>query len=577
VINKPRNQSGSTLIIIILTVAFILLPLLMVLSEMGLYAVDRSRIQSIVEAASLLAANDVSRIVINDPHFGYVGLSSYPPIGKGICAADGEPLPVTGINTLVGTIRQNTIVARELGNDTMYTLAGADSSCLKTTIKELNAELSDSLAGGTKTKWTDIQGATVDPVKDATAFLRANLPGNIQLESVQLSNGWLAGGSTTTINLPQPERLAQVKAGETHKGGYSAFTNIPVGDRSFTFAGLGSASSIVSTTKFRPADANHICSIVKLDCTFILRSLSNPNAPLNALSRLQYVACCQPFSMPDAGPAGVMTVRFSGEPVRGMQSWSDFLTGNFRDNQVITYDVANGDYPVDKEARMRQSQADSQPGTNQMFAEHLYDWLRNGHLRPRVDAVLAMMNEPFRPGPVGTYAYEFAKDGSISRRFIEKDPFPVGVTSDAQLQTVVDTSLQSGFSPVIVFRNNVKHLGTVDGGKHAGQPLAGNPLNWCELSEYGGDEHSALGLSKGRLATRLTVIDPSGAAPAADAINNVTFNIFKSFDGKNLFLQPRRSFYSGGLAMDIEIGGTRASTASLDVASMRKLRFARKI
>jgi hypothetical protein len=576
-IRKGRNRRGSMLVIIILTAAFILLPLLMVLSQMGLYVVDRSRIQSTVEAAALLAANDASRIVINDSNFGYVGLSNYSPIGRATCAADGEPLPVTGINTLVGTIRQNTIIARELGNDTMFALADGDRSCLSKTIKELNAELSDSLAGDNKKKkWTDIQGATVDPVKDVTSFLRANLPGNIQLESVHLSNGWITGGSTTTISLPQPERLAQVKAGETHKGGYTAFTNIPVGDRSFTFAGLGTTSSIVSTAKFRPADGNHICSIVKLECTFVLRNLSNPVAPLNPLSRLHSVACCQPFSMPDAGPAGVMTVRFSGEPERGLQSWSDFLTGNFHDNQVITYDVVNGDYPVDKEARMRQSQAESQPGTNQLFAEQLYDWLRNGHLRPRVDAVLSMVNDPFRPGPVGTYAYEFAKNGSVSRRFIEHDPFPVGVSSDAQMQTVVDTSI-SGFSPVIVFRNNVKRLGTVDGGKHAGQPLAGNPLNWCELSEYGGDEHSALGLSKGRLATRLTLVDPSGAAPPSEAINDPTFNLFRNFDGKDLFLQPRRSFYSGGLALDIEIGGTRPSTASLDVNSMRKLRFTRRI
>src|ERR1700733_14830175 len=155
---KVRNQHGSVLIIIILPVAFILLPLLMVLSQMGLYAVDRSRVQSIVEAASLLAANDLSRIVINDPNFGYVGLSSYPPTGRATCAADGEPLPVTGINTLVGTIRQNTFIARELGNDTMYARADADRSRLCTTIKELNTALKDSLSGDSKKTWTDVQG-----------------------------------------------------------------------------------------------------------------------------------------------------------------------------------------------------------------------------------------------------------------------------------------------------------------------------------------------------------------------------------------------------------------------------------
>jgi hypothetical protein len=392
-----------------------------------------------------------------------------------------------------------------------------------------------------------------------------------------MSNGWLSGGSSTTIAVPQPEKLAQVKAGQVRNGSYNAFTNIPVGERSFTFAGLGNASSLVSSAQFRPMDDSHICSIVKLECSFVLKNSANPLAALNPLSRLQSMACSQPFSMPDSGPAGVMTVRFSGEPVRGLQSWNDFLNGNFRDSQVITYDVVGGDYPVDKDARMLQTQAEMPLGTNQQFAEHLYDWLRNGHLRPRIDAVLSMINDSFYPGQLEIYSYEFARNGTISRKTVERDPFPVGVSSDAQTQTVIDTSIQSGFSPIIVFRNNVRHTSTISGGKHAGQPIAGSPLNWCELPAYGGDEHAALGLGKGKLATRLTLFDPTADVPMTLVSNEQNGDLFRTISGKALSLQPRRSFYSGGLALDIEIGGTRASTARLDVASMRALRFPRRI
>ena len=91
---------------------------------------------------------------------------------------------------------------------------------------------------------------------------------------------------------------------------------------------------------------------------------------------------------------------------------------------------------------------------------------------------------------------------------------------------------------------------------HAGQPLAGTPLNWCELAEYGGDEQIAAKLNKGHLGTKLTLADPSGNTQVDAAINDPNLAIFQSFDGKAIFHQPRRSFYSGGLALDIEIGGT---------------------
>ena len=194
------------------------------------------------------------------------------------------------------------------------------------------------------------------------------------------------------------------------------------------------------------------------------------------------LACCQPYSMPDIGPTGAMTLRFSGGPVPGLQNWRDFLAGGFHDNQITTYEAVGGDYPVDDQAHMVVSAPPVQPDTSQQFAEHLYYWLRNGHLRPRIDAVLDMTSDSFRSGPAQIYAYEFTRDGSISRRIIARDPFPVGVTSDSQMQTVSDTSIQGGLTPIIIFRDDVKTLGTAHGGRHAGQPLAGYPLNWCELA-----------------------------------------------------------------------------------------------
>jgi hypothetical protein len=130
-------------------------------------------------------------------------------------------------------------------------------------------------------------------------------------------------------------------------------------------------------------------------------------------------------------------------------------------------------------------------------------------------------------------------------------------------------------APIIIFKDDVKHLGTRYGGKHAGQPLSGYPINWCELPEFNGDEQIARELGKGRLHTGLVVLnqpEPPAAPYQAAAASGSPLDIFSRLSGQNLSAQPRKSFYSGGLALDIQIGGTRPSTAYLDVARMRKLK-----
>ncbi|MBX9667723.1 MAG: hypothetical protein K2X93_08905 [Candidatus Obscuribacterales bacterium] len=573
-----RNCKGNMLLLVLIVTCLILVPLLLTLSHAGFYVIDRDRVQNTVEAAGLLAANDLSKIIINDSSFGYVSLSNHPPIGKGTCAADGEPLPVIGINTLVATIRQNIILAHELGNTTIRRLADRDRTALDTTVKDLNEALTKSLAGNSNERWADIQGNKVDPVKDVEEFLSKHLPNDVRLESVTLSTGWLEGGNRTTIQVPKSTRLYQVEKNQTLSGNYRSFVEVPAQGHSFTFAGLDSTSRLVNRTAFREADERHINSIVRIECVVVRKHPWLPflTASAESKDKLTCVAYCQPNTLPDIGPKGALTLRFSGQPVPGLQSWSDFLNdNNFQDRQVMTYDVIGGDFPTDREARMHPSQQDVVATTSQQFAEHLYYWLRNGHAQPNIEAVMSMISEPFKSGPNEIYIYEFANDGEISRRVLARDPFPIGVTSESQYSTMADTQIQGSLSPIIIFRNNVKNWGTIDGGKHAGQPLAGTPLNWCELREFGGDEQTASELGKGRLGTQLLVTDPLASC---DDMGNPNIDLFRRSDGKPLALQPRKSFYSGGLAVDIEIGGIRnLPNPTLDIPSKRHLWIHRKI
>jgi len=522
---KHRRKTGSMLFVTVCVVAVILIPLLILFCQFGVHVMYSGRAQNVVEAAGKIAAIDLSRIVINDPDFGFVSLSNHPAVGQATRALDGEPLPVIGINTLVGTLRQNAIVAEELRNETMKSLIDNDLASLDTTIENLNAKLQGSLSDDTrKTKCIDIHGKAVDPLADVAAFLSENLPKNVQLESVKLSLGWLEGGSETTIALPQPTKLARVRTQDIQAGQYQAFTDYPVGKRTFSFAGLDSQTHLVSKQNFQEADGKHICSIVKIECT--LTPSETPD------SKIQCISCSQAFSQPDLATHGSMTVRFPGKPVSGLLSWREFLTqGYFQDNKVTTFDVVGGDYPFDKESRMQQSQQESQSGTSQQFAEHLYCWLRNGRSRARIDAILSMIDEPFRPYANEVYTYEFAADRSISRRVVDGNRFTRAVTADGQFASMADTRTKSGANAIILFRDNVRLLST-DSGKHGGQPLAGYPLGNSE----GSIDHEQLALN---------------------------------------FCQRKTHPY--GLALDIEIGGTGDSTARNDVVRMRQRTASRKI
>ncbi|CAM6000039.1 unnamed protein product [Sphagnum balticum] len=575
-----RKSKGSIFVLVSLTTCILLVPALIIFTQCGLYWTYKERALNVVEAASLIAANDLSRIIINDDHFGYVSLSNYPPTGKGTCARDGEPMPVIGINTLIGTVRQNTILASEIQNDNLASIVDNDYLWLNATIANLNATLKSATSANDKQIYYDVQGNKVEIYKDVSRFLVKNLPANLRLESVKITTGWLSTYPTTTIPIPQPERLSQTKKEDTLLGKYRAFRNIPASRKDFSFAAIGSATTLLTPHEFQEADNRHINSIIKVECTIAPNDLLAPVAALGMKpdSIFNCIACSQPLSLPDAGPKGLMTLRFTVGPLPGLNCWNDLLTSsNFQDRNITRYDAIYGDYPTDREARLIQSCSESQTSTAQQFTEHLYSWLRNGQVRPKLDAVISMLTQPFllRAGEI--YAYEFGKDGMISRRILARDPFPIGITSDGQSMVIADTTTREGFSPIVVFRNHAQQIGTVYGGKHGGQPLAGAPLNWCELAEFGGDEQMAFNLGKGRLGTLLSVFDNCGSTQSINNVVEAGYNPFKSLSGNSLQYQTRRSFYSGGLVVDIEVGGTLPSTAANDMESMKHLKFARRI
>jgi len=558
---NSRNAKGNVLVMITVVVCLVFVPAFLLVSQFGLFFVERDKAANAVDGACLLAANGISRIVINDPHFGYVSLSNYPPTGAGTLAVDGEPLPVVGINTLLGTIRQNMILAKQLNNKAMEDLAETDRQYAFATITALNKAIANTLDGDTS--YYDAEGDTVNIKQEVDSYLSKNLPANVRLQSLSLTNGWLndADGSSA-IKIPEPRQLAEVPDKSLRGEEYKPFINIPYNGKDFHFAGLGPASKVVTATKFSAADNNHINSIVRL--AIVVNRTDSIQSDLKIHPEVAYTSCCQPYTRKDAGPKGVLTLRFAGQHAGALSSWKDLLADNtFSDNKVTTFKSYYGDYPLDPTARMYVTQSGTASNTSKQFGEHFYYWLRNGNLRPKLSAVMNMVGESFNGLGMGQkneiYTYEFASDGTISRRVLNNDPFPVGATADSQEQVIADTNIGGGINPVIIFRNNVRYLGTRYGGNHAGQPLPGKNVAWCELPEFNGSEQIAQLLGKGKLATQLIAFDNT------DSIEDGTF---AKMNGGELSAQPRKSYYSGGLAMDIEIGGLAPKEAVPAVATV---------
>jgi hypothetical protein len=425
---RCRNKNGNMLALVVATTAIIFVPILALLSGMWLHLIRRERAETVVEAAVKVAALDLSRIVINDQNFGYLSLSNHPATGKRTQSGSGEALPVIALQTWQSTLDQNEKIAKGLQNDTVANLVSTDRVRLQSAVKDFNRQFQLAVEGDPRVDCFDGNGKRVLPLQDVSKFLADNLPSNVELQSTKLSVGYL-------------EDASDVLEPQAH---------------------------LVSNSKFQDADDRHIPDVVKLECTFM--SKDQPGV------QIRTVACAQAYCLPDKTVPGGMNVRFSGRPVLGLLTWNEFLSDNsFRDNKVINYDVANGDFPIDPDARLQQKDDDSPERTSQKFAEHLYSWLRNARMHVRPDAVMAMMNESFRPYPNQIYSYQIAGDGSVTRSEVDGANSRIGIATDGEVVSMVDTRVKGGAFAIIMFRDNVENLDA--NSKHGGQPFQGLALD----------------------------------------------------------------------------------------------------
>lgn len=544
-IKQSRSREGS--ILAIGALVLLILSLVIVFCGQTIWSfLLHDRYKQALEAASLKAASDLSEIVINDPYFGFVSLSDRPAAGHATRAEDGQPVPILGINTIIAASRLNYLIATELGDSRLEEFARQDGQHAQEAAMKLDKILEQSLRQDCKDA-LDMDGNMVRPYADAIntynesiKFFTKDPPLNFNLKL-----GWLKESGATVTPVPYAAKSHYSKPEHEIKGCYRAYVDIPVGNQHFSFASLGSQPSLVDSRQFMPADGKHISTIVKAQASCQLHDLM----PWKGESRqLDVQACAQPFSLDRKPASSVLVLTFPDGLPPGIDTMRDLLTSNSLNECMMRgYSPLEDDFPSDRNAPLHPL---GMRGTaTSSFALILHDWLRSNYAVPHVEPVLAAVNQSLSHlarSAKPSFAVVIGADGNVVISQLSRGAFPEVVVQEKQLYLTTDTPVMIGTRNWnFQCRDQVHTLGTLSGGKHAGQPLASDPINWDELGTFVNPSFTRASVSRRPPGIRASgLMGPSGGIALADAQ-------LTGPNGQTLSRDFRTSSYSSGLAAEV--------------------------
>lgn len=488
--HQRRIRGGTLALIAALSAAVIIAILLFALAYTRLLGSNQEQ-KTAIEAASIAAAKDAGRIVIEDNNFGYISLSDAAPVGQATKAADGFSLPVKSINTIMGTIRLDLIIADKLNNQVMKSFAKRDLQNLKIAKDKLILALEAALVPGGTGK--DIDGNTVEPYKSAEDAYKTNqirMTGNSRYVSgsLRLTLGSVTDTLQTNIPLPKPNSWAAVGSGQSQSGFYLAHVNCPFDGEDFVFAGISDKIKLVDTTKFAKTISSlpyQMPAIVRAEADQLFQEGNRV---------VHSIACACSASVFDPIPApGSLSIAFPDgrhpaidQPIDLLQ-WAK-LTGS--SPMTIESPSGTSDFPNSSGGSMSPGSWTG-PGSatvSNVWSQVLYDWYRQSGTKLDAKSAIDMQNNalltPGLPGPFTTGfmdIYQVDQTGLITQKMslIAPDPFESVSNKQmyAELKAVDQTVVGKSGTPAdwdVYIRDQVTQWGNPNGGIHAGQPL-GNP------------------------------------------------------------------------------------------------------
>ena len=475
-----RKSSGNTLALIAaISAGILILILLFALSYTRLMGSNQEQ-RTAVEAAALAAAKEVSRIVINDPNFGYVSLSDAAPIGKATAAGDNYFLPVNGINTMMGTIRLDLIIADNLGNLPMKALAKRDLANLKLAKENLINEIRQALTGAGNSK--DIDGNAVNPYTSAETAYNQNLvrmSGNATYvaNSMKLTLGSINAPMQTNVPIPKPSSYANVDDDQAMNGFYMSGINIPYAGEDFVFAAIGDSLKLVDPRKFAETQSGvpyQMPAIIKAEADQRIQDQADKSYRV-----VHAQTCAATASVYDPKPApGTMSISFPDQMPPEITTIGTIWTlPNMNGPGPIDIKTSNnGDYPEPGATLVPNTwSGGGTPNGTTVAAGGFYDWLRRSGARLNADQAIKLINEPLtNSGIPSIHIFSVKPDGTIQYNYDPTlDTAPYWVASENQMYGVALDALASsnGNAYDIHIRDYGYRPGTISGGKHGGEPL----------------------------------------------------------------------------------------------------------
>lgn len=479
--SRLRNQCGNMLGVCVAFMFIIVALALFSLSFVRTLGAKQEQ-QTAIEAAALAAAKALARITIEDANFGFIALSDFAPVGKGTRAGDNYFLPVQGINTLLGTVRADMIVADRLNDPIMKELSKRD---YQYAIKAKDA-LVEALKQATDVDGTatDIDGNMVSPYTEAIAAYKANVVRMTGAESrlvdgsLKLTLGCIKDLPTSTP-IPKPAGYASVTDDQIENDRYKSYMNMKYDNYDFIFAAVGDNPRLVDQKRFQKTLTDlpyFIPSIVKCEADEQFTETSSTGQTKKW--KVHAVACAEPACPSDALPSpGALVLSF---PDGALDAAEFSQPGNLLSLGGIIYvptdDVQSplqGDFPLTPLSDLTVPIINNEnPPFGQMASLAVYDWVRRTRTNINVEALINMLSQPLNTtGGAGSHVYRFNRDGTIKYSIVPA--LPDLATSHKQIRAITGLARQNanGDSYDIVLRDYVYQPGRILGGIHAGEPL----------------------------------------------------------------------------------------------------------
>jgi len=354
-----------------------------------------------IEAAALAAARDLSMIAVNTDECGWVSLSDSAPVGSITVAPDQFYVPVRGINTILGTLRLDLIIATELNDPVLQEIIKIDLAKAKTAQNILAVELTKSLVAGYKAKGLD--GKDIDVYGDAqTAYttnqIRMTGASNYVANSLKLTLGGINNGGVTNTPIPNPVAKADVAANQQQNNFYLSYTDIPTNGESFVFAGIGDSIKLIDPKQWLatvPSLPYQVASVVKAEADQHVSDTQNPNG-----YNIHAIACAQPANVSDPKPApGALTFSFpDGMPPEMIGPGTMLTNAEINSNGNCSFQTSvNGDYPLGKPVTRIDDMSwpyPSDANSGNVFRKALTDWWRRAGTKLNVASATAMLKDP---------------------------------------------------------------------------------------------------------------------------------------------------------------------------------------